>query len=176
MPLRVKYRLEQKDVDARKEMATTEFNAWNSYFKARKNEIKKLDKVKERTEANLDRFEKHHDTRLHFSHKIPDHGHAHIREWFDRFKDRKTHRIASKDITTFHGEFAQKQLFPVPLHPKNLSQITHPFHGYLGAYPETTDFSLEELLKIYENQIASSYEKTFGMTLLGEEISCLAFW
>ena len=31
-------------------------------------------------------------------------------------------------------------------------------------------------MAIYENQIASSYEKTFGRELLGDELSCLSFW
>lgn len=29
---------------------------------------------------------------------------------------------------------------------------------------------------MYLNQIAASYEKTFGRDLLGDELSCLSFW
>lgn len=51
----------------------------------------------------------------------------------------------------------------------------HPFHGYLSAYRGlAVDFN--ELVEIYENQIAASFEKTFGRELLGDELSCLCFW
>lgn len=32
------------------------------------------------------------------------------------------------------------------------------------------------MIEIYENQIAASFEKTFGRELLGDELSCLCFW
>ena len=32
------------------------------------------------------------------------------------------------------------------------------------------------MYEIYKNQVASSYEKTFGRDYLGEELSCLSFW
>ena len=41
---------------------------------------------------------------------------------------------------------------------------------------QDTLFSYEDLISIYQNQIAASYEKTFGNTLLGDELSCLSFW
>ena len=63
----------------------------------------------------------------------------------------------------------------MPLAPKNLAQLTHPFYGYLTAFPGLS-FTYEELRSIYVNQIASSYEKTFGQELLSEELSCLSFW
>ena len=65
--------------------------------------------------------------------------------------------------------------FGVPLAPKNLAQLTHPFYGYLTAFPGLS-FTYDELRSIYVNQIASSYEKTFGQELLSEELSCLSFW
>lgn len=40
--------------------------------------------------------------------------------------------------------------FNVPLHPKNLSQLIHPFHGYLTAYPGK-HFSYDDLVEVYEN-------------------------
>jgi hypothetical protein len=70
-------------------------------------------------------------------------------------------KIAAEKLTEFHGEYSKLFRFKVPLHPKNLSQLIHPFHGYLTAF-KGKNFSFEELIAIYENQIASSYEKTFG--------------
>lgn len=79
-------------------------------------------------------------------------------------------------MTEFHGEYSKKFIFPVPLHPKNLAQLVHPYWGYLTAFGPEKDFSFDELHTIYLNQIGSSYEKTFGRTLLGDELSCLTFW
>jgi len=84
--------------------------------------------------------------------------------------------MSASKLTTFHGEYSKKYEFPVPLHPKNLAQITHPFQGYLQAFGDEKQFNFEELHTVYLNQIAASYEKTFGKELLGEELSCLSFW
>lgn len=78
-------------------------------------------------------------------------------------------------LPEFHGEFSKINRFTVPLHPKNLAQLVHPFQGYL-AHMDGLELTFDELHEIYLNQIASSYEKTFGNTLLGEELSCLSFW
>ena len=78
-------------------------------------------------------------------------------------------------MTKFHGEFSKLYRFGVPLAPKNLAQLTHPFYGYLTAFPGLA-FTFDELRSVYVNQIASSYEKTFGQDLLSEELSCLSFW
>ena len=78
-------------------------------------------------------------------------------------------------LTEYHGEMSKIFGFNVPLHPKNLSQLIHPFHGYLTAYAGK-EFTFEELLEIYENQIVASYEKTFGRELFGDELSCFTFW
>lgn len=51
----------------------------------------------------------------------------------------------------------------------------HPFHGYLAAFRGQA-FDFDQLIAIYENQIAASFEKTFGRELLGDELSCLCFW
>jgi hypothetical protein len=48
--------------------------------------------------------------------------------------------------------------------------------GYLEAFGDSKMFNFEELHTVYLNQIAASYEKTFGRELLGEELSCLTFW
>ena len=74
-----------------------------------------------------------------------------------------------------HGQYTKVHKFGVPLHPKNLSQLIHPFHGYLTAFPGL-HLSWNELHAIYLNHITASYEKTFGRELLGDELTCLSFW
>ena len=64
----------------------------------------------------------------------------------------------------------------MPLHPKNLAQLVHPYWGYLTAFGPDVHFTFDELTEIYLNQIGASFEKTFGRTLLGDELSCLTFW
>jgi len=174
VPLRSAYRME-KDLLAKKEMAKTEITAWTGYMDARKNEIDQLDAEREEKENDLDYYEAHTDTRLYFSHKIKDGDYAKIKEWFDRFKDRKTYKMPAEKMTQFHGEYSKRFEFRVPIHPKNLSQLVHPFHGYLTAF-EGESFSFKELTGIYDDMIASSYEKTYGYDFLGEELSALTFW
>ena len=65
--------------------------------------------------------------------------------------------------------------FTVPLHPKNLAQLIHPFYGYL-ANMQNYGVTFKDLYTVYLNQIASSYEKTYGREILGEELCCLHFW
>jgi hypothetical protein len=83
--------------------------------------------------------------------------------------------IHASKLTEYHGEYSKIFKFNVPLHPKNLSQLIHPFHGYLTAYPNRW-FSYDDLIEVYTNQIASGYEKSFGRELLGDELSCLSFY
>ena len=98
-----------------------------------------------------------------------------MKDYFDRCTNRKTHRLAAEKVTDFHGEYAKMFRFQVPLHPKNLSRLVHPYQGYLGALRGRA-FLWTELIEIYENQIAASFEKSFGRELLGDELSCLCFW
>jgi hypothetical protein len=78
-------------------------------------------------------------------------------------------------MTEFHGEFAKMYRFNVPIAPKNLSQMLHPFHGYLTA-SSNLEFSLDELTAFYEKQITASFERAHGRELLSDELSCLTFW
>jgi hypothetical protein len=38
------------------------------------------------------------------------------------------------------------------------------------------ELTFDDLHQIYLNQIASSFEKSYGRTYLGEELSCFSFW
>lgn len=90
-------------------------------------------------------------------------------------KNRDTLKVKSADLIDFHAEFAKKFKFKVPLHPRNMAQLIHPFQGYLAAF-STRQFSFDELVAVYENQIAASFEKTTGRNLLGDELSALSLW
>lgn len=98
-----------------------------------------------------------------------------LKENFDRFKDRKTHGVASEELVDFHHDFAKKFKFRVPLHPKNMQQMIHPHFGYLTNFKGRT-FNFNELLQAYNDQIVSSYERSLGQELLADEIACLGYW
>jgi len=174
VPLRKAYR-QEKDLEARKQMAKEEFDHWHGYLKSRKEEISTLDAAKEEIDTTIDDEPALRETHHAFRHSLQEPDRRLLREWFDKYKGRHSNVLEAKQLTEFHGEFAKMFRFRVPLHPKNLSQLIHPFHGYLTAFPGLQlDFA--GLLDVYEYQIAASYEKTFGRELLGDELSCLSFW
>jgi len=155
-------------------MASEEFNHWINFLETRKEEIANLAQTKKEIQS-IDWEHKHNDASLEFKHNIADHDMARLKEFFDRFKSHSTHRIASHRLTQFHGEFTKAHKVGLPVHPKNMAQMIHPFYGYLAAFPDI-ELSWQELVQVYKNQIASSYEKSFGNDLLGEEICCLSYW
>jgi hypothetical protein len=53
VPLRTSFRKE-KDISARKEMAKTEFDAWNSYLEIRKFDVTNQKNIKAQMEADID--------------------------------------------------------------------------------------------------------------------------
>lgn len=77
--------------------------------------------MKEELEKDIDYTEDINDSQYQFSHKIKPGDDALMREFFDRFKDHKTHRISSDRLTKFHGEYSKMYRFGVPLAPKNLA-------------------------------------------------------
>ena len=174
VPLRKEYR-RVEDIGARKEMAKKEFDFWNGYLEARKAEVKQLEEKRIEMEEDVESKEAHKSAILHYTHSIPPGDIARLKEYFDRYKDRKTYKLAAEMMTEFLGEYSKTYRFKAPLHPKNLSQLVHPFHGYLNAY-KGRQFSFEDLLVIFENQITASHEKEHGRELLGDELSCLSFW
>ena len=174
VPLRKEYR-KIKDLDGRKEMAKREFDLWNGYLEARKAEIDGLEAERLAIEEGVEVKEAHRKVRVHYSHKIKSNDMHIIKEWFDRYKSRKTHKLPADKLTDLFGEYSKMFKVKIPLHPKNLSQLVHPFHGYLASF-RNKEFDFDELINIIENQAASSYEKEFGRELLGDELSCLSFW
>lgn len=132
-------------------MAKEEFDAWNEYLEIRREALPKPDFEIDQKDLSL------------------------VREQFDRLKDRKTHAIKSEELVEFHYDFARKFKFRIPLHPKNMQQMIHPHFGYLTNF-KGRSFNFNELLQVYHNQIASSYERSLGQDLLGDELACLSYW
>jgi hypothetical protein len=91
-------------------MAKEEFDAWYGYLEARKQTLPKPDYAIDEKELSL------------------------LRENFDRFKDRKTHKVSCDELVEFHHDFTKKFKFRVPLHPKNMQQMLHPHFGYLTHF------------------------------------------
>ena len=78
-----------------------------------------------------------------------------------------------------HSSFADKFTFKIPLHPKNLAQLIHPFQGYMCFFPKGSSahqLSFDQLIQAYENMIVSSVERGAGKHLHADELSALTFW
>lgn len=150
VPLRKEFP-KTKDVSARKQIAKEEFDAWNQYLEVRKEQLPKPDYEIDQKDFSM------------------------IKEHFDRQKDRKTHGIKGEDLVEFHADFAKKFKFKIPLHPKNMQQMIHPHFGYLTNFKDKI-FSFDDLMKVYNNQIVSSYERAIGQDLLGDELASLSYW
>ena len=132
-------------------MAKEEFDAWTSYLEERRTALPKPDYEIDQKDFSL------------------------LKEHFDRFKDRKTHAVKSEDLVEFHYDFSKKFKFRVPLHPKNMQQMIHPHFGYLTNF-KGRSFNFNELMKIYQDQIVSSYERSLGQDLHADELASLSYW
>ena len=53
--------------------------------------------------------------------------------------------------------------------------MIHPYQGYLTHFPER-HFRFNELIEVYENQIAAGLERCTGRELFADELSCFCFW
>ena len=151
-PLRRSFRVE-RDAAARKEIAGEEIKAWLSFLEARKEMLKE----------NPD---------FQFSMGTQ----KMLKESFDRVRERESAQVRAKDLIEMHGTYAKAFKLRIPIHPRNLAQMIHPHQGYMASFKEGRSFAWKELVKVYETQIVSSYEKSEGRFLLGEELSALAFW
>ena len=79
VPLRREFR-QTDDAGARKEMAKTEFDAWNHYMATRSQDVN----IKKTEDEILN--EEWRDSKTHFSHEIPPNEFRKLKEFFDRFK------------------------------------------------------------------------------------------
>jgi len=83
--MRANFRKE-KDVSARKEMAKSEFDAWNSYLEIRKFDVTNQKNIKAAMEADIDSVEQLKESALHYDHEIPEPELRKLKEFFDRSK------------------------------------------------------------------------------------------
>jgi len=72
-------------------------------------------------EEDVESKEAHKSAILHYTHSIPPGDIARLKEYFDRYKDRRTYKLAAEMMTEFLGEYSKIYRFKAPLHPKNLS-------------------------------------------------------
>jgi hypothetical protein len=56
-----------------------------------------------------------------------------------------------------------------------MQQMIHPHFGYLTNF-KGKQFTFDELMQAYNNQIVSSYERAIGQDLLADELACLSYW
>ena len=152
MPLRHQFRKTRKGQEAQKQMAKEELEHWLTYVERRKEQCESMPET-----------------------RIDDSAKRLLRESFDRMRSRDTQRVAATDVTDAHATFAKGYTFRVPINPRNLSQLIHPHQGYMASMPDR-GYTWEEMLQTYEIQVVSSYEKSKGRTLHGEELSALSMW
>lgn len=56
-----------------------------------------------------------------------------------------------------------------------MQQMIHPHFGYLTNFKDK-NFSFDELMQVYNNQIVSSYERAIGQDIFADELACLSYW
>ena len=151
MPLRSDFR-RCYTAEGRTEIASAELAAWTGYLASRKEQI-----AAEMPEWQMDPKTK-----------------SLLKEQFDRLKRLETMGVPGPELIDFHGAFAKKFHFNVPIHPRNLAHLIHPFQGYMAAMPK--HFLFDDLVQVYENQIVASLERSTGRDLLSDELSCLSLW
>ena len=122
VPLRQLYRQYRFDDEQRKDFAKRELTYWLEYVEKRKNGLKNISEywIEDKTKVLL-------------------------KEAFERLRNRSTHLVAAKDLTEVHSTFGSTFKFNVPLHPRNLSQLIHPFQGYMISMPNK-GYSWDEMM------------------------------
>jgi len=98
-----------------------------------------------------------------------------IKDLWERYVDMKTNTLAAPKLVDFHADLAKKFKFQIPLDPQNITKMIMPFQGYMCAYPGKS-YHLSEMMRMYDTQLVSSFERSLGQELLGDEISCFGFW
>ena len=68
-----------------------------------------------------------------------------LKESFDRLSERQSARLKAKSLIDLHGKFSQFYKLRVPIHPRNLAQMIHPYQGYMASFEEGTTFDWKDL-------------------------------
>ena len=152
VPLRPLYRQHRYDDKQRKAFAKRELSYWLEYVEERKRGISAVQEywIEDKTKVLL-------------------------KEAFDRLRNRQTHLVAAKDLGEVHSTFGSTFKFNLPIHPRNLSQLIHPFQGYMISMPDKS-YSWDDLMQTYEIHMLASFEKKKGRYVHSEELAALSFW
>eukprot|EP00331_Platyophrya_macrostoma_P018111 CAMPEP_0176465740 /NCGR_PEP_ID=MMETSP0127-20121128/37474_1 /TAXON_ID=938130 /ORGANISM="Platyophrya macrostoma, Strain WH" /LENGTH=284 /DNA_ID=CAMNT_0017858769 /DNA_START=13 /DNA_END=867 /DNA_ORIENTATION=+ len=145
---RISFRKE-KTSNARKQIAAEEFKAWKKYVDERKQQL---------TE----------------DFKITDEMKLAFKDSWDRHKERNTNVVKPAKILDVHSNFAKARKFSIPVDPRNLMRMVHPYYGYLSHFP--APFTFEGIMDIFEHKIVSGFENHLGQDLLASEIAAYTYW
>lgn len=162
-PLRAKFS-EITDIKERKSLATEEISHWHNYMLVREKALPEHFQMNPTTISLLE-------------------------EIFERESERRNQTLRSDRVVDYHYTFSKQKKFDVPIHRRNMLQMIHPYHGYMNSI-DNKFFTFDEMLKMYRQQLVSSYERSLGQTFLAgkyllselganlflDELSCLSFW
>jgi hypothetical protein len=138
-PIRTKF-VETSDLEEKKNLAGEEISHWHNYMSVREKSLPEHYVMNSKTLAFLE-------------------------ECFERESERRNNTLRSDRIVDFHYKFAKVKKFDIFIHHRNMLQIMHPYWGYMSAI-EGKFFTFEEVIKMYRQQLVSSYERSLGQTYL----------
>lgn len=133
------------DHETRKALATDEITHWHDYMQKREQMLPEKYDINEKMFHNL-------------------------RDIFQRESERRTNLLTSERVLHYHSSYASEFKFSVPINSRNMIQMVHPFHGYLCNI-EDKKFTFDEMIKVYRQQLVSSYEREIGQTYLADELA-----
>jgi hypothetical protein len=128
------------DLAQRKSLATEEISHWHNYMTEREKALPSSYHINEVTLSLLE-------------------------EVFHRESERRNNTLSSERIVDFHYTFAKYKKFDIEIHRRNLVQILHPYQGYMCGVADKF-FKFDEMIKMYRQQLVSSYERSIGQTFL----------
>lgn len=144
IPIRTNF-AKSVDPEERKVLATEEIGHWHNYMKERETALPEHYQINPMTLSKLQNV-------------------------FDRESERRNSTLRSERVVDYHYTFARVHKFDIPIHERNMIQMIHPYHGYMGAVKDKY-FTFDEIIKMYRQQLVSSYERSLGQTFLAGKFS-----
>ena len=138
-PIRAHF-AQSTDSEERKELAKEEIGHWHNYMLMREYTLPDEFKMNPKTVSLLENI-------------------------FERESERRNKTLRSDRIVDYHYTFAKYNKFDIPIHRRNMLHIVHPWQGYMGGI-DNKFFTFDEMIKMYRQQIVSSYERSIGQTFL----------
>ena len=136
---------DSNDHSERKQLAGEEISHWHDY-------------MNKRMEMLPDRYQINNQTLRR------------LRDIFGRESSRRNNRLTGDRVINYHHSFTLKYRFDIPIHATNLTQMIHPHYGYLTNV-EDHEFTFDQMVDIYKQQIVSTYERDLGQTYLANELA-----